>query len=129
LEFFEPTVLDRVRRYVVQGKRFWSPIIYFEKSPVEINDGYNHDSSRGFFADEGTGIVAIYKSDVDAFGGYDTQLFQERHGFEDTDFFFSARALKLQVARGHEYSIIHVQHERNGWEDNKLTDLTECPDD
>jgi len=56
------------------------------------------DSPMGW-ATGGTGIVGVFVSDARRVGGYNTDLFGNAHGWEDSDFFFRLRASGLEVSR------------------------------
>jgi len=121
---FTDDILKQVRRYVVKGKRFYSPIIWFKKTN-EKGDTFGKNVNNAF-AYGGTGIIALYKSDIDSFGGYDDVNYQEEHGFEDTDFFFRAKYKKLQAARYLEDRMQHWPHLRNTWEKDNPTKVNFC---
>ena len=110
---FEPSVVDRIYRYVVQGKRAFDPIIWYRERD-EIGRTFKGNPTG--YAYGGIGIIALYKSDVNRFGGYDVKTFQAQHGFEDTDFFFRVKYIKLQIARTLEKELQHWPHSRDTWQ-------------
>jgi hypothetical protein len=122
---FEPSILDRLYRYVAQGKRAFDPIIWY-RDRDEISRTYKKNPTG--YAYGGIGIMALYKSDVNRFGGYDVETFQDQHGFEDTDFFFRVKYIKLQIARTLEKQLQHWPHARDTWQQSAERDVSKlCP--
>lgn len=106
---FDTHIIERMKRFVVKEKRAFSPIVWYR------DEGNYENNPRGF-AKGGTGLIALYKSDIMRFGGYDISTFQDQHGFEDTDFFYRIRSLKMQVVRSYERTMEHWPHTRDNWE-------------
>ena len=122
---FDDNVIDRIKRYVVQGSRVYNPIIWYRDRD---ENGQHYPKNPTGYAYGGIGIVAIYKSDVLKFGGYDTVTFQDQHGFEDTDFFFRIKYSKLQIVRTLERNIEHWPHSRDTWQKQNYRNVNVlCP--
>jgi len=109
---FDWTILSTIRRYVVKNKRFYSPIVNNSLIDIGREDTIGADNYNGWAVDW-TGIIAIYKSDIDRFGGFDTNTFSSPHSLEDTDFFFAAKSSKLQVVRRKDESLIQTALAKN----------------
>jgi len=122
---FPPTIFNTVRRYVDQGKRAFNPIVWYREADEGGND---YGKYYVGFAWGGIGIVALYKSDVMKFNGYDIVNFKSQHGFEDSDFFFKIKYVGLQIVRLPIREMEHWPHSRNTWEqkaERNVNDL--CP--
>jgi len=109
---FPPDILDRVRRYVVQGRSVFNPIVFYA-CPAGSAAG---DCVEQGWADGGPGIIAGYAGDLLGVGGYDTETYGEYHGFEDMDLFFRVRSGRhLAVVRKREEGLWHLPHAAAPW--------------
>lgn len=124
---FDANIIQRMKRFVVQGKRAFSPIVWYREKD---DHGNTYPDNPHGFAKGGSGIIALYKSDILRFGGYDIKTFQDQHGFEDTDFYHRIKSIKLQMIRSFERTMEHWPHPRDKWEPSSVRDIdTLCPGD
>ena len=63
--------------------------------------------------------MAFSLSDARRVGMYDAARFNEREGFEDTDFLLKLLRLPRVMVRKRERDFVHLAHERSAWKDAK----------
>jgi len=61
--------------------------------------------------------VSYFRSDAAAVGLYDSESFNFREGWEDTDFLLRLLRRPLLVVRKKERGLVHLHHERAPWKD------------
>lgn len=108
-------LLDRVRLNTVRGKSVYFPIVYSEYDPVVVYGratSPNHflvNQDSGYWRQYGFGIVAVYKSDLTAAGGFNTTI--RGWGNEDVDLFEKfVRARPAAIFRAADPDLVHVYH-------------------
>lgn len=94
---FNARALENVRRFTVEGKSVYYPIVF-----SEFRDG------GGFWRTFGYGIMSGYKSDILFSGGYNTDI--KGWGKEDVDLFDKLQQTKLLVYRAKDPNLIHKYH-------------------
>ncbi|XP_011501671.1 PREDICTED: chondroitin sulfate synthase 1 [Ceratosolen solmsi marchali] len=108
---FEMPILQRIRRNTLKAKRIYFPVVFSQYNPkiiFGISDQDIISDVNGFWRLFGFGIVAIYKSDYDAMGGFDLSI--EGWGKEDVDLFEKAVQSELHIFRSSDLDLIHVFH-------------------
>ncbi|KAF7493190.1 Chondroitin sulfate synthase 1 [Sarcoptes scabiei] len=123
---FNSNVLHRIRRNTLLNSQVYYPIVFsqynncfyhisevsdrFEpKCPHQSNFEINDDN--GYWRQFGYGIVAIYKYDLVAAGGYTTTI--KGWGIEDVDLYDRLVRSNLTIFRSVDPDLIHVYHEIN----------------
>lgn len=108
-------LLDRVRLNTVRGRSVYFPIVYSEYDPVVVYGrtvSPNHflvNQDTGYWRQYGFGIVAMYKSDLIAAGGFNTTI--QGWGNEDVDLFEKfVRARPTAIFRAADPDLVHVYH-------------------
>lgn len=109
-------LLDRVRRNTARGRSVYFPIVYSEYDPVVVYGraaaSPNHfliDQDTGYWRQYGFGVVAAYKSDLTAAGGFNTSI--RGWGNEDVDLFEKfVRWRPRTVFRAADPDLVHVYH-------------------
>jgi len=105
-----PDIMDSVRMNTIAGRMAYFPIVGrldCESSSVE---------HQGFWEMNGYGIMAIYKSDWDRFGGMNTDEFKYKWGGEDWDLLDRVLMLSMEVERVRHPGLYHHYHsKRNMW--------------
>ncbi len=116
----ERPVFHRIRTLISPGEQVYFPIMFSEFSPEfrgantssllrrNQSDGTAFVDEAGFWRMSSYGQVALYKSDLDAVGGFNTNI--KGWGKEDTDFFMRVLKKKLTVFRSDDPGIIHIFH-------------------
>ncbi|KAL9956005.1 hypothetical protein ACROYT_G037419 [Oculina patagonica] len=97
-------IMDSVRMNTIAGRMAYFPIVGrldCESSSVE---------HRGFWQKNGYGVMAIYKSDWDRFGGMNAKDFKYKWGGEDWDLLDRVLMLPLEVERIKYPGLYHHYH-------------------
>ena len=114
----DQNLLHRIRYNTHQGKQAFFPIMFSQYNPKIVslfnrtNQGNNYQkfsSNNGFWRLFSYGQVALYKSDFDAVGGFNTDI--RGWGKEDTDFASRILSQKLHYFRSPDPGLIHIFHE------------------
>jgi Chondroitin N-acetylgalactosaminyltransferase len=111
---FPPNLAALARRFCRSGSRGFAPMVWYRGTD---ENGVKFPGFADDFATGGTGVIALYKQDIDRFGGFDGEAFGSSHGFEDTDFFFRARYSGVHLVRFPLRSLEHWPHSRGVWQD------------
>ncbi|TKR93598.1 hypothetical protein L596_008020 [Steinernema carpocapsae] len=113
---FTADTLDRIRLNTVKGAQVYFPIVFSEFSPeswseldrLETN-AFHYGRRRGYFRHFGFGLVAIYKEDLSAVGGFDSNI--QGWGMEDVDLFEKVvKAPALRIIRAPDPGLVHIYH-------------------
>ena len=136
---FDQELLYRIRHNTQQGKQVYFPIMFSQYDPLVMNSSVkpvrndnddNHDdddgdASSGRFANDNGywrmssyGQVALYKSDFDEAGGFNTNI--KGWGKEDLDFVQRIIEKKITIFRSTDNGLVHIFHTINC--DNHLQD-------
>ena len=125
---FDQQLLYRIRQNTHQGKQVYFPIMFSQYDPHMMNSSSkpvrDDGSSETFANDNGYwrmssyGQVALYKSDFDAAGGFNTNI--KGWGKEDLDFVQRIIAKKITIFRSTDNGLVHIFHTINC--DNHLQD-------
>ena len=118
---FDRQLLYRIRHNTHQGKHVYFPIMFSQYDPHMMNSSYKPvkrgSSSEKFANDNGYwrmssyGQVALYKSDFDAAGGFNTDI--KGWGKEDLDFVQRIINQKLTIFRSTDSGLVHIFHTIN----------------
>jgi chondroitin sulfate synthase len=124
---FETPALQRIRRNTLKAERVYFPVVFSQYNPkmvftVRDNDAISDVS--GFWRFFGFGIVAMYKSDYDAMGGFDLSI--QGWGKEDVDLFEKAVQSELHVFRSPDLDLVHIFHGISCDESLKEHQLSMC---
>ncbi|KAL9955811.1 hypothetical protein ACROYT_G037194 [Oculina patagonica] len=99
-------IMDSVRMNTIVGRMTYFPIVGrldCESSSVE---------HQGFWQLDGYGIMSIYKSDWDRFGGMNTKEFKYKWGGEDWDLLDRVLMIPVEVERIKYPGLYHHYHDK-----------------
>uniref|UniRef100_T1J359 Hexosyltransferase n=1 Tax=Strigamia maritima TaxID=126957 RepID=T1J359_STRMM len=104
--------LQRTRLNVIRGIQVYFPIVFSQYSPKTYSkDPKNNDQisdDSGYWRQFGFGIGAMYKSDFDAVGGFNTSI--QGWGQEDVDLYEKIVKSNLTIFRAVDPGLIHIYH-------------------
>ena len=103
--YFNSAALENVRRFTGASRSAYFPIIF-----SEFRDG------GGFWRSFGYGILAAYKADIVAAGGYNTGI--TGWGKEDVDLYDKLLKTGINVVRSTDTNILHKYHKVTIWVNN-----------
>lgn len=113
-----PESLNRIRLNTIQGIQVYYPIVFSQydpkllclnksKSSCKI-DLLDFSSNVGYWRQFGYGIAAMYRSDLERVGGYNTDI--QGWGKEDVDLFEKIVESNLTIFRAVDTGMIHAFH-------------------
>ena len=114
----DQNLLHRIRYNTQQGEQAFFPIMFSQYNPKFVslfntthqdNNYQIFSSNNGFWRLFSYGQVALYKSDFDAVGGFNTDI--RGWGKEDTDFATRILSKKLHIFRSPDPGLVHIFHE------------------
>lgn len=86
-----------------------------------LDCGKSLTDHQGFWAEDGFGLLAMYKSDWNRVGGMDVEKFKYKWGGEDWDFLDRVVRAKLEVERFKYPGLYHHFHHKRGMWDMEPT--------
>ena len=113
----DQNILHRIRCNTYQGKQAYFPIMFSQYNPKIVslfnttyggNENEMFASNNGYWRASSYGQVALYKSDFDAVGGFNTDI--RGWGKEDTDFASRIIHKKLSIFRSPDRGLVHIYH-------------------
>ena len=117
----EQSLLYRIRQNTYQGKQVYFPITFSQYIPEMVKTLQNVSSdvnvtemfsnNKGYWRIWGYGLLALYKSDLDKVGGFNTNI--KGWGKEDTDLATNIINKKLNIFRSTDNGLIHIYHKIN----------------
>ena len=108
--------LNRIRLNTIEGKQVYYPVVFSQYNPNTICkksqsctiDDFEFSSNMGYWRQFGYGIAAMYRSDLDRVGGYDTSI--QGWGKEDVDLFQKIVESNLTIFRAVDVGMVHAFH-------------------
>ena len=108
--------LNRIRLNTIEGKQVYYPVVFSQYNPNTICknsqsctiDDFDFSSDMGYWRQFGYGIAAMYRSDLDRVGGYDTSI--QGWGKEDVDLFQKIVESNLTIFRSVDVGMVHAFH-------------------
>jgi chondroitin sulfate synthase len=108
--------INRIRLNTIQGVQVYYPIVFSQYDPSVLCGNqsnckiemFNFDHRMGYWRQFGFGIAAMYRSDLERVGGYDTGI--QGWGKEDVDLFDKVVQSNLTIFRAVDTGMIHAFH-------------------
>lgn len=104
---FTREALRRIRLNTVSGRQIYFPVVFSQFDPRVVRKG--GPDLEGYWREYGFGIVALYRADFRAIGGFDLSI--KGWGKEDVDLFEKAVKSNLTVFRAPDPDLVHVFHD------------------
>ena len=113
----DQNILHRIRSNTHQGRQAFFPIMFSQYNPRIVslfnttygrNENEMFASNKGYWRASSYGQVALYKSDFDAVGGFNTDI--KGWGKEDTDFASRILHKRLGIFRSPDPGLVHIYH-------------------
>lgn len=101
-------LLDSVRKHTVMGKMVYAPVV------GRLDCGVFPNDPRGFWQEDGFGILSIFKRDWNTFGGMNVKDFSTKWGGEDWDLVDRVLSSQLEIERLKQPGLFHYYHSRTG---------------
>ena len=113
----DQSLMRRIRFNTHQGRQIFFPIMFSQYNPKVVSlfnrtyEGNNYQrfaSNNGYWRASSYGQVALFKSDFDAVGGFNTDI--RGWGKEDIDFASRIHRKKLHIFRSPDPGLVHIYH-------------------
>ncbi|XP_068732068.1 beta-1,4-N-acetylgalactosaminyltransferase 3-like isoform X2 [Montipora capricornis] len=101
-------LLDGVRKHTIKGKMTYAPVV------GRLDCGVFPSDPKGFWQQDGYGILSVFKTDWNTFGGMNVEEFTTKWGGEDWDLVDRVLSAGLEIERLKQPGLFHYYHSRKG---------------
>ncbi|XP_068684674.1 beta-1,4-N-acetylgalactosaminyltransferase 3-like isoform X3 [Montipora foliosa] len=101
-------LLDCIRKHTIKGKMAYAPIV------GRLECGIFPSDPKGFWEHEGYGILSVFKTDWNTFGGMNVKEYTTKWGGEDWDLVDRVLSAGLEIERLKQPGLFHYYHSRTG---------------
>ncbi|XP_068760127.1 beta-1,4-N-acetylgalactosaminyltransferase 3-like [Montipora capricornis] len=101
-------LLDSIRKHTIKGKMAYAPTVGRLECGVFPND------PKGFWEQGGYGILSVFKTDWNTFGGMNVKEFTTKWGGENWDLVDRVLSAGLEIERLKQPGLFYFYHSRKG---------------